>query len=492
MPGRKAKAPRFEALSNGHEDLRELGIKLRLDGKKRKSRELEEFGQWLVEDEAQKLQSKEQAAERAKSKAALMEMLPRKRSSRVATKEERDREEAEKQKALEEERARKRAEEEKRRKERERLQQEKLKQQEKEQQMKEEERQKQFREAERERRMRKRRRLLAKQAQQAALADAQADARIAEEDGDDEGEWWEIGNHVEVFTEEDWWQAVILKNKEGTSSRPMQIYVAYIGGSEDDNEWLPVDSTRVRPPSDSFWDNEDGDELDDIPASAPVSDAQKSKKTKESNGSAKVPQPQPQRQYSHPAVAPSTGPGIDVGNRTPSHGVPQLLPGGALQGGANLGLAVHPRVPASSVRQYVEQGQLPLLHQMPLQQPQTQQGFQVQRPPSFGQGASYTDHFREFGSPAVTGGNAGGQLGGTGMQQILQGQHQEQALREQEMRQAQTMQMHNMNSSALHQPPLQAHQERQNLQVTLACFLSPTFKLSLTCSLLSSLCSSRL
>jgi hypothetical protein len=129
---------------------------------------------------------------------------------------------------------------------------------------------------------------------------------------------------------------------------------------------------------------------------------------------------------------------------------------------------------------------------MPLQQPQTQQGFQIQRPPSFGQGASYTDHFREFGSPAVTGGNAGGQLGGTGMQQILQGQHQEQALREQEMRQAQTMQMHNMNSSALHQPPLQAHQERQNLQVTLACFLSPTFKLSLTCSLLSSLCSSRL
>ena len=99
MPGRKAKAPRFEALSNGHEDLRELGIKLRLDGKKRKSRELEEFGQWLVEDEAQKLQSKEQAAERAKSKAALMEMLPRKRSSRVATKEERDREEAEKQKS---------------------------------------------------------------------------------------------------------------------------------------------------------------------------------------------------------------------------------------------------------------------------------------------------------------------------------------------------------------------------------------------------------
>jgi hypothetical protein len=37
-----------------------------------------------------------QARERAKSKAALLEMLPRKRSSRVATKEERDKEEEEK------------------------------------------------------------------------------------------------------------------------------------------------------------------------------------------------------------------------------------------------------------------------------------------------------------------------------------------------------------------------------------------------------------
>ena len=44
-------------------------------------------------------------------------------------------------------------------------------------------------------------------------------------------------------------------------------------------------------------------------------------------------------------------------------------------------------------------------------------------------------------------------------------------MREQETRQAQAMQMHNMNSSALHQPPLQAHRERQNLQMTLACFL---------------------
>lgn len=205
-----------------------------------------------------------QAKERAKSKAALLEMLPRKRSSRVATKEERDKEEEQKKQQREAELAAKKADEEKRRKDRERQQLEKLKQAELAKQAKEEDRQRAFKEAERERRLRKRRRLLAKQAQQAAAAQAAEEGGEREdEDKASEGDWWEIGNHVEVFSEDDWWQAVILKTRNGTRSGVHDIYVAYIGGSEDDNEWLSTTSVRVRPPTDSFWDNDgDGEDLD--------------------------------------------------------------------------------------------------------------------------------------------------------------------------------------------------------------------------------------
>jgi hypothetical protein len=205
-----------------------------------------------------------QAKERAKSKAALLEMLPRKRSSRVATKEEREKEEEQKKQQREAELAAKKADEEKRRKDRERQHLDKLKQAELAKLAKEEDRQRAFKEAERERRLRKRRRLLAKQAQQAAAAQA-AEEGAAREDEDQasEGDWWEIGNHVEVFSEDDWWQAVILKTRNGTRPGVHDIYVAYIGGSEDDNEWLPTTSVRVRPPTDSFWDNDgDGEDLD--------------------------------------------------------------------------------------------------------------------------------------------------------------------------------------------------------------------------------------
>ena len=194
-----------------------------------------------------------QARERAKSKAALMEMLPRKRSSRVATKEEREREEEEKKLQREAELAQRKAEEEKKRQARERQQIEKARQDELAARAKEEEREKAFREAERERRLRKRRRLLAKQARQAAHAEALQEA--------EEGEWWEVGNHVEVFSEEDWWQAVILKNRGGQNGEEIMIYVAYIGGAEEDNEWLTITSVRVRKPTDSFW--EAGGESDD-------------------------------------------------------------------------------------------------------------------------------------------------------------------------------------------------------------------------------------
>lgn len=209
-----------------------------------------------------------------------MEMLPRKRSSRVATKEEREREEEEKRVQREAELAQKKAEEEKKRKERERLQQEKARQEELAARAKEEEREKAFREAERERRLRKRRRLLAKQARQAAHSEALQEA--------EESNWWEIGNHVEVFSEEDWWQAVILKNKGGQHGEEIMIYVAYIGGTEEDNEWLPITSVRVRKPTDSFWEEAGGESDDDMMAEEAAAAINDRKARSGGNGAVRV------------------------------------------------------------------------------------------------------------------------------------------------------------------------------------------------------------
>jgi hypothetical protein len=217
-----------------------------------------------------------QAKERAKSRAALMEMLPRKRSSRVATKEEREKEEEEKRLQREAELAQKKAEEEKKRKERERQQLEKARQEELAARAKAEEREKAFEAAERERRLRKRRRFLAKQARQAAHAEALQEQQ-------EEGEWWEVGNHVEVFSEEDWWQAVILKNRGGNNGEELMIYIAFIGGTEEDNEWLPITSVRVRKPQEDFWDN-GGESDDDMDAERPSPAINMDRKARGANG----------------------------------------------------------------------------------------------------------------------------------------------------------------------------------------------------------------
>ncbi|KAJ1476750.1 hypothetical protein T484DRAFT_3072180 [Baffinella frigidus] len=116
--------PTFEALSRGYEELAEVGKKLMTEGRKHKKPELLEFAQWLVEEEAPKLLSKAQAAERAKSKQAMFELMPRKRSSRIVDKEvhheQRVKEEAESAARKSEDDARRRADSEKRRKEKER------------------------------------------------------------------------------------------------------------------------------------------------------------------------------------------------------------------------------------------------------------------------------------------------------------------------------------------------------------------------------------
>jgi hypothetical protein len=61
-------------------------------------------------------------------------------------------------------------------------------------------------------------------------------------EGEEEGQWWEIGNQVEVLTEGDWWQAVILDTRTQPGPGQMEIYLAYIGpgATEDENMWLPT------------------------------------------------------------------------------------------------------------------------------------------------------------------------------------------------------------------------------------------------------------
>lgn len=59
------------------------------------------------------------------------------------------------------------------------------------------------------------------------------------------------GTRCEVYSEGDWWQAKVLKNRveEGRE----QVYVHYTGASADDDEWIDLHEDRIRAPSDD-WD----------------------------------------------------------------------------------------------------------------------------------------------------------------------------------------------------------------------------------------------
>eukprot|EP00960_Hanusia_phi_P036426 752305-Hanusia_phi.AAC.3 len=113
-------------------------------------------------------------------------------------------------------------------------------------------------------RLRKRRRLLQKELSQPGEAGedrsssqpTRASGRIAE---GRQGNWWEPGNKVEVLCEGDWWQAIVLNTRTGMGPRDVEMYVGYVGGSEEDNEWIPVRSHRARPPTD-HWDDDDDDD----------------------------------------------------------------------------------------------------------------------------------------------------------------------------------------------------------------------------------------
>jgi len=198
----KGGRPVFEAVSRGYEELAQVGKALAAEGKKHKNSELQEFGKWLVEEEAPKLLSKAQAKERQKSKQAMFELMPRKRSSRVVEKEEqleqRRVEEAEAAARKKEEDARRKAEAEKKRKERERDDRIREREAAEEAQRREEERQKQLLEAERERRARKRRRMMqaareSSEFEKLPMQGERGSARIKDK-GDPN--WWETGNKV--------------------------------------------------------------------------------------------------------------------------------------------------------------------------------------------------------------------------------------------------------------------------------------------------------
>eukprot|EP00277_Geminigera_cryophila_P007953 CAMPEP_0179433382 /NCGR_PEP_ID=MMETSP0799-20121207/17805_1 /TAXON_ID=46947 /ORGANISM="Geminigera cryophila, Strain CCMP2564" /LENGTH=598 /DNA_ID=CAMNT_0021211323 /DNA_START=174 /DNA_END=1969 /DNA_ORIENTATION=- len=55
-------------------------------------------------------------------------------------------------------------------------------------------------------------------------------------------------------SDSDWWQTVVLKNITSKNTQNMQIFVAYVRGSEGDNEWLSAIGVRVRTSLTSFWD----------------------------------------------------------------------------------------------------------------------------------------------------------------------------------------------------------------------------------------------
>jgi len=64
--------------------------------------------------------------------------------------------------------------------------------------------------------------------------------------------WWAVGRFVEVHFDGDWWQATVLDAKSGEHESEVQIYVDYIGGGEEEREWLSIKSGRVRAPTEEW------------------------------------------------------------------------------------------------------------------------------------------------------------------------------------------------------------------------------------------------
>lgn len=71
--------------------------------------------------------------------------------------------------------------------------------------------------------------------------------------------WLQVGKYVEAKWDGEWWQAKIKKVKtERGSEKVDKVFIAYVGGTADDNEWVPLSSRRLRPPTDDFQDTSRG------------------------------------------------------------------------------------------------------------------------------------------------------------------------------------------------------------------------------------------
>jgi len=57
----------------------------------------------------------------------------------------------------------------------------------------------------------------------------------------------------------EWWQAKIKVNKmERGTDKPDKVLVSYVGGTSEDDEWVPLSSRRLRPPTEAFGDTTRG------------------------------------------------------------------------------------------------------------------------------------------------------------------------------------------------------------------------------------------
>ena len=57
----------------------------------------------------------------------------------------------------------------------------------------------------------------------------------------------DIGSAVEVMWDGEWWEVVIKYHGQGCYKG--RVCISYIGGIEEEDEWIKVDSARIRPPS---------------------------------------------------------------------------------------------------------------------------------------------------------------------------------------------------------------------------------------------------
>jgi hypothetical protein len=71
--------------------------------------------------------------------------------------------------------------------------------------------------------------------------------------------WLQVGKSVEVKWDGEWWQAKVKKVRtDRLGVKPEWVFVSYVGGRQDEDEWIQMSSKRVRPPTNFFQDTSTG------------------------------------------------------------------------------------------------------------------------------------------------------------------------------------------------------------------------------------------